>query len=1380
MDIYSKNRFEQELIQRVLLENGVIRPEHIHNAIEVQKKQVRENQKDLNLKSYYLNQEKYSLLITNPITDELLKEVVFPIKKKQAPRFFSADWYPVGGNNVIVFSDNECKEIGEFSWEQNDEIGITIGDNFSYLQIPNIEKNYYFPTINNLAYGYVPSEPINSLPLDMVHSNTKNLYFIDRGSGILYLFDLLENKLSGMVHLRPAGYSKKALNVASTPDGKKIFVTDNETPSLFIIDSKSLKIKKQGLPYGVLSNIYADQQWLYILVNTKGSYPQLVVVDNQNSILKETIELRGELFSTIDDPNDLIAISPSGKFLLVMTYVNYPSLFTPMVNVIDMENYTLADQIFLNDKTKPTYISFAMPKPKEFANTTSSLLEIMLEQGYISENEINKAIEKIEETEKQKALDVIPPEPPTTYKEENDFELRLIDDTEENDEGISSPEDYPVLSEYELDPSLLLAFKEEQMKHFGFLPINKINDILTIAVARDEYKEPLAQIIKQKFPELEVELVDFTLDEFNRFMKEFYSVIKDKFNAIVSNQLEIQAQQQKYEEEKKKTEEKKQEYQEQQLIKKSENNIIKPPPPRPMELPKTQMPPNLSAQIPSDVRLAVREKLKSLDPNMLDEAIIAICAEDFYNIWGMEVPKDELLKHSQIIKKARLEILEKDYAFIKIENLVGQFSLEIVVNQEKIVVMLKTLVEIMQTQGSMPSGRPKTTTIQQTGTGEVEKPKEIQKTKCIKCGLEIPAEIDICSKCSRESDYRTHESDSLIRSPSSPDIFENLEEGHLLFADIVGNRVFEINKAGQVIWQLGGKNKDFEVLYPSSSVRLRSKTTLIADSENDKIVEYTKSGRVYWELKNREGFRDLYLRKPVFAMRLINGNTLIVDQGNHRVFELNHLDKIVWQYGTTGTVGITISKLYSPSYVQRFSNGHTLITDTDNHRIIEIDENDEVIWQYGNPKNRLGSGEGSGRNHLNSPMFAYRLDNSNILIVDTGNSRILEVTTDKKVVWHFSTSIEDGSPINVIPQKAYRLKTGNTLIITNEQIIEVSPEGQLMSIKQIDYLPKSPSFDSEVYPDQDKILQEKFSKMSEVSEKARLASDSYVKNMSNLTELEVPLIDRSNHKVFVVNRFKNVAWRFGEAEEHSDNYLDRPQYAELIKDEYVLIADTDNHRVIKVYRPTKEIIWQYGITGAMGSGYNQLGHPRSVSLTQNNTLLITDQYTSRVIEVNMEKEVLWTFGGWDNSGNNVLNAPYYAQRTDTGTTLITDWTNHIVLEVNVYGDIVWMYGTPKAPGKNPNQLMYPEKAIRLSNGNTLICDTRNNRIIELTASKQITWEFFNYKIGSSKRQLSGPSDIFRLDNGNTVIIHNSNKNIIEINKNSEFVWQYQLSTEKKI
>ena len=41
---------------------------------------------------------------------------------------------------------------------------------------------------------------------------------------------------------------------------------------------------------------------------------------------------------------------------------------------------------------------------------------------------------------------------------------------ENNNHALSTAEKYPVLSNYEFDPSLLLAFKEEQMRYFCFLP----------------------------------------------------------------------------------------------------------------------------------------------------------------------------------------------------------------------------------------------------------------------------------------------------------------------------------------------------------------------------------------------------------------------------------------------------------------------------------------------------------------------------------------------------------------------------------------------------------------------------------------------------------------------------------------------------------------------------------------------------------------------------------------------------------------------------------------------------------------------------------------------------------------------------------------------
>ncbi|MBC7473690.1 MAG: hypothetical protein H7263_05320 [Candidatus Sericytochromatia bacterium] len=1370
--------FQQELIQQVLLENGVIRPEHIQKAIEIQKKYISEGKQKLELLSYYVDQKNYCLYIKNPITDELITEVSFPIRKKNKPEFNSTDWFPIAVNSVAIFSNDDCQEVGELNWNPNDQIGLTIGKNFSYLQMKSTDDSFYFPVLSKLHYESTPSEAIVTLPIDLtVTNNKKNLYFVDRGAGILYIFDTETNKLSGAVHLRPAG-NKRTLNVSSTNDGKKIFVTDNETPGMFIIEAKTLKIKKQPLSYGNLCNLISDDQWLYILVDKGNNPPELLVLDTQNLILRANIQLKGELFSKIDDPTDLMVLSPSGKYLLVMTFVNYPALFTPIVNVIDLNSFQLVDQIFLNDTGKPTYISFAMQKPEELVKLKSGLIDILIELGYINEEHVLAALDKINGIQ-----DDYIPEVQNIIQEplENEEGFGLLEKEMDDDEEqtLTSAQKYPILYQFELDPSLLLAFKEDQMRYFAFLPINKIDGKLTLAIANPANKKKLKEIIEQKFPDLDVVLVDFTMAEFNRFMKEFYKVIKEKYDSIISRQSESEQNQQDL------SQHHKEQVQAQNLAKPENKEMVKHTNKAelkalPVNVPRarTELPPNMSANIPSDVRQAVREKLKTLDPTMLEEAIMAICVEDFHSIWGIEVPRADIFKYHSLITRAKDEILDKDYAFIKIENLVGDFSLEIVVNQEKLVVMLKTLSEIAQKKQTQTNVSAPANNNQQVYNAPPvdDEPVKEKSTEsiCEKCGVSIPAEIEICSKCSRENDHKSQNED--VRSPASPSPLANLNEGHLLIPDTLGNRVLETNEGGQIVWQIANKNNN-DLIHPYSAMRLRSGTTLISDSEGDRIIEFTKSGRIYWELKNREGFRDLFLRRPVQAIRLLNGNTLIADQGNHRVFEVNHLDKIVWQYGTTATVGATDKKLYSPSYIQRLSNGHTLITDTDNHRIIEIDENDEIFWQYGNSKNRLGSGYGSAKDQLNSPMFAYKLDNGNTLVVDTGNNRIIEVNQDKQVTWHFATSMDQGCPININALKAYRLKTGHTVIISPEQVIEVGAQGQLIYIRQIEYLAKSPEFKEEtISQEEDKIINDRMT--TKTHEKARQATSNYVKNMSNLTEIEVALVDRANHKISIVNRYKNIIWRFGESSESSENYLERPQYVELIKDEYVYVADTDNHRVIKIYRPTKEIVWTYGISGAMGSGNNQLGHPRSAVQTPDNNVLITDQYSSRVIEVNLQKEILWTYGGWE-GGNNLLNAPYYAERLINNNTLITDWSNHTVIEVDMQGNILWKYGTDRSSGNKSNQLMYPEKATRTSDNTTLIADARNNRVIEINDANRIIWEFMNYKVGNSARQLSSPSNVTRLDNGNTVIVHSSNKQIIEVNKNSEVVWQYQLPIERK-
>jgi hypothetical protein len=48
---------------------------------------------------------------------------------------------------------------------------------------------------------------------------------------------------------------------------------------------------------------------------------------------------------------------------------------------------------------------------------------------------------------------------------------------------------------------------------------------------------------------------------------------------------------------------------------------------------------------------------------------------------------------------------------------------------------------------------------------------------------------------------------------------------------------------------------------------------------------------------------------------------------------------------------------------------------------------------------------------------------------------------------------------------------------------------------------------------------------------------------------------------------------------------------------------------------SRQIIWQYGTSGASGSGDNKLYHPSAAFPLVNGNVLIADQHNHRVIEV---------------------------------------------------------------------------------------------------------------------------------------------------------------------
>lgn len=232
-----------------------------------------------------------------------------------------------------------------------------------------------------------------------------------------------------------------------------------------------------------------------------------------------------------------------------------------------------------------------------------------------------------------------------------------------------------------------------------------------------------------------------------------------------------------------------------------------------------------------------------------------------------------------------------------------------------------------------------------------------------------------------------------------------------------------------------------------------------------------------------------------------------------------------------------------------------------------------------------------------------------------------------------------------------------------------------------------------------------------------------------------------DNRVILVNRRGKIVWQYGQDGIGGTgfNQLNTPVQALVLPNfqkrqgMHVMIADQANQRII-VVDGAHRLIWQYGTTGVVGNGPNQLNNPNSAELLKNGNILIADESNNRVIEVTTALQIVQQLTA---AGN--LNGVAFASRLDNGNTLISDSGNNRIVEVNPSDVIVWEYATNTMAGSNPNPA--PTRAVRLKNGNTLISDQFNNRVVEVTPGKKIVFQQGLLNVaGNGANQLNGPYD----------------------------------------
>jgi hypothetical protein len=197
-----------------------------------------------------------------------------------------------------------------------------------------------------------------------------------------------------------------------------------------------------------------------------------------------------------------------------------------------------------------------------------------------------------------------------------------------------------------------------------------------------------------------------------------------------------------------------------------------------------------------------------------------------------------------------------------------------------------------------------------------------------------------------------------------------------------------------------------------------------------------------------------------------------------------------------------------------------------------------------------------------------------------------------------------------------------------------------------------------------------------------------------------------DNRVLLVDPFGTIVWQYGQFGQAGSgpNLLDTPVQSTWLPNAHVLITDQANNRIIEV-NLQKKIVWQY--PGSNTNDADQLNGPNSAELLENGHILIADQGNNRAIEVTRGDKIVRTF-----TAGGTANIVAFASRLKNGDTLLTDAGNSRAVEVDASDNVVWQYFTDTDPNSVPDPL--PTRAVRLKNGDTLISDQFNNRVIHVS------------------------------------------------------------------
>ena len=283
-------------------------------------------------------------------------------------------------------------------------------------------------------------------------------------------------------------------------------------------------------------------------------------------------------------------------------------------------------------------------------------------------------------------------------------------------------------------------------------------------------------------------------------------------------------------------------------------------------------------------------------------------------------------------------------------------------------------------------------------------------------------------------------------------------------------------------------------------------------------------------------------------------------------------------------------------HIDRADKQQPFPSESDVHKIVEINDKGEEIWEITN---------------LGIPHEVSELPNGHLLVADTSRDRIIEINyPNKDIIWSWEP-------------------------------------------KQINWTAVNSEWSSEHYYNNPLVYD--FTHMNDVEFKQYGSWNACLISIRNF-DLVVE-VNHTAEKIGPSNNPLNIVWWYGDYGNYS--MINKQHNPDYLSNGNIIIADSQNNRIVEVNKTTKTIVWQYD---------EGLRWPRDADELENNRLLITDCFNNRIIEIDkVSKQILWKY-----SRNTII--PYEADMLENGNVLISGDYGGKVIEVNRKGQVVWVYG----------------------------------------------------------------------------------------------------------